>query len=195
MRRSLLRLQKRCCEERGFGLIELLVVLSLLGAIIGATLIVFTSALGSESDLTQRVRAQEQARLALERMRRDVHCASGIVVETHSTTSVTLNISSACPSALGASQVTWCTDTTGTTRRLYRVNGPTCTGGIVWAEHLTPDPTSAPGFTRFFAYTPSSAASLAIITIDFPVDLDPGDALRAYRLRDSLTLRNSTRSP
>ena len=76
----------------------------------------------------------------------------------------------------------------GSRWKLRRVIGtPTsCTGGRAEADYIT---TSA----VFTLEQPSG--SLMRLNVNFPVDLEPADAQRTYRLVDNLVLRNSTRAP
>lgn len=78
----------------GFTLIELLVALIILGVVMGGLTQLFVSALRSETDQTNRVGAQQDARLALEKLRREIHCASG--VSSPSATSLTISLPSYC---------------------------------------------------------------------------------------------------
>ena len=78
----------------GFTLIELLVALIILGVVMGGLTQLFVSALRSETDQTNRVGARQDARLALEKLRREIHCASG--VSSPSATSLTISLPSYC---------------------------------------------------------------------------------------------------
>jgi prepilin-type N-terminal cleavage/methylation domain-containing protein len=183
------RLSAAAREEGGFTLSELLVVLAILGTVVGAIMTLFSSALKSEVDLTQRVRAQEEARMALNTLRRDVHCASATSGLTEGVPSnvVTFLLPSGCPSAT-TETITWCTRTTGVADRhtLYRVPGADCAaaGGADYADHIT-EPV-------VFLYT-KEAGLRARIDVEFSVDVDPATSSRQYKLRDALVLRNSAR--
>lgn len=183
------RLRRLRDDQSGFTLIELLTALTILLTVIGSLTALMVSATTSEVDLTKRVRAQQQARLALEAMRRDVHCAStwtGATVGTP-TSSITLTLPSGCPSAVGGTQFTWCTSGSGSQWALLRVVGTSC------------DPTTARREAEFitqqnvFTLT-QGGGKLDRLCVYFPVDLDPADTRRAYRLKDELVLRNSTRT-
>jgi type II secretory pathway pseudopilin PulG len=189
-------LQDLARDERGVGLIELIVVLAILGTIVGVIVMLFVSAMRSEVDLSERVNAQEEARLALETLRREVHEACAIAPTGVSST-VTLTMpgdstTGAEPDlcASGTTEVTWCTRGSGQRRTLHRVvgNGAACASLLPpprWADYLT-----AP---NVFDHVPATPSSLAYLRVDLPVDLKPTDTNRAYRLRDSLALRNSQR--
>ena len=71
--RGVLRVLRR---ERGYTLVEMLTVMTILGVVMGALGTLFVSATNSEADMNNRFRAQQTARLALDKMRREVHCAS-----------------------------------------------------------------------------------------------------------------------
>src|SRR5262249_43920014 len=83
--------------QDGFTLSELLVVLAILGVVLAGLTQLFTSGLLAEKDQTNRTRAQLDARTALDRLRREIKCASG--VSASSPTSVTVSIPGYCPSA------------------------------------------------------------------------------------------------
>lgn len=72
------RLRDRIRAEDGYSLVELLIVLAILGIVVGGLTQLFTSGANSEIDQNNRVQAQQQARVALDRLRREAHCASGV---------------------------------------------------------------------------------------------------------------------
>lgn len=184
------RLRRLRSEESGFSLIELLTALTILLTVIGSLTILMVSATTSEADLTKRVQAQQQARLALEAMRRDVHCASTWTGPTVGTaaSSITLTLPSGCPSAIGANEFTWCTTSVAASRwALLRVPGTTCNpaSGRKEADYLT--------HANAFTLT-QGGGKLDRLCVNFPVDIDPADSKRAYKLKDELVLRNSSRT-
>jgi prepilin-type N-terminal cleavage/methylation domain-containing protein len=87
---------RHASAEDGFTLPELLVVLLIVGVVLGGLTQLFTSAVKSATDQTRRVDAQQDARVALDRLRREIHCGSTL---TYSATSVTVALPSYCPSA------------------------------------------------------------------------------------------------
>jgi len=93
------RLQARRVAEAqdGFTLTELLVVLLIIGVILVGITQLFTSALKSETDQTKRVNAQQDARVALDQLRRELHCASDL--SYNSASSVTVTLPSYCSSS------------------------------------------------------------------------------------------------
>ena len=173
----------RLGREDGYSLVELLTVMVILGTVMGGLTTLFVHAANAEVDLNNRFRAQQDARLALDKLRRETHCASDASVSTSS--SVTLTLASYCPTGNGS--VTWCTVGAGQRYALFRKAGAGCDAtGIKWADFLT---TGA-----VFAYTPQSTSSLAKLRVDFPINLKPSKSVGSYELVDEIVLRNSTRT-
>ena len=69
-------LLRRAFGQAGYTLIETLVVMTILVVVIGALADGFTSASKTQTDQTARADDQESARQALDRLRKDIHCAS-----------------------------------------------------------------------------------------------------------------------
>jgi prepilin-type N-terminal cleavage/methylation domain-containing protein len=181
-------------SERGYTLVEMLTVLVIMGVVMGGLTTVFVSATNSETDMNNRFQAQLTARLALDKMRREVHCAS-VATPTGSSSSVTITLPSYCKT--GSGSITWCTRSVATNRyALYRVVGTTCSGGVMWADYLTPSATATvcSGALCIFNYTAQSTSSLAKLGVDFPVNVRPSKTVELYELQDVLVLRNSSRS-
>jgi len=184
-------------DDGGYTLVELLTVLLILGVVMGGLTTVFARATSAEADMNNRFQAQQGARLALDKLRREVHCASSASPVGSNVSSITLTVPSYCKTYSGNASVTWCTRNVATNRyALYRVDGSTCTGGVKWADYLTPTSTAAvcSGALCVFNYTAQSTSSLAKLHIDFPVNPAPSRTVDAYELVDDLVLRNSTRS-
>jgi prepilin-type N-terminal cleavage/methylation domain-containing protein len=176
------RLERVVRDERGFTLIELLTALSILLIVMGTLTTLMVSATRSEVDLTQRVQAQQEARLALERIRHEIHRACSASA-TASSVQLTLPGSTGCDAS--ATTVTWCMAGGGTRWALRRTTTP-CSGGRKEADYITSS-------SVFGLVHPSG--SLMKLNVNFPVDVDTSDGKRAYRLEDSLVLRNSVRAP
>ena len=190
------RLLRRLRGERGYSLVEMLTVLVIMGVVTGSLTTIFVQASNSELDMNNRFQAQLTARLALDKMRREVNCAS-VATPTGSASSVTLTLPTYCKT--GSGSVTWCTRSIATNRYgLYRVVGTTCTGGVKWADYFVPSSTAptcgSPTALCIFSYTAQSTASLAKLHVDFPVNVKPTKTVERYELIDDIVLRNSTRS-
>ena len=188
------RLLRALREQRGYSLIEMLIVLSITSVVMGALTVLFIQASNAELDTNNRFQAQQTARLALDKMRREVHCAS-MATPAGQSSSVTLTLPNYCKTGNGS--ITWCTRNVSTNRyALYRVVGSTCSGGVKWADYLVPT-SSAPdcsGALCIFTYTAQSTASLAKLHVDFPVNVKPSKSVELYELADDIVLRNSSRA-
>jgi len=184
LRRLLVRLLR---EQRGYSLMELLVAISILGAVMTSVSILLVSATTSEVDMNRRFQAQTEARLGLDLMRREVHCAMS-VSPVGASASVTLTIPATCPTSGGNTAITWCTVANGSNRwGLWRYPGSTCTGtGKRYADYLTA--------SSIFTYTAQTVDKLAFLSVRLPVNLKPSEPRFLYNLEDDIVLRNSTRS-
>jgi prepilin-type N-terminal cleavage/methylation domain-containing protein len=200
------RVMRRLRGERGYSLIEMLTVMVIMGVVMSSLTTVFVAASNSETDMNNRYQAQLTARVALDKMRREVHCAKvATPAAVGATSSVTLTLSwtqsdgTTFNCKTGSGPVTWCTRSVATNRyALYRVVGSTCTGGVKWADFLVPvtlAPTcGSPSALCIFAYTAQSTASLAKLHVDIPVNVRPAKTVERYELVDDIVLRNSARA-
>jgi prepilin-type N-terminal cleavage/methylation domain-containing protein len=87
---------ERFVDEAGFTLSEMLVVIAILGIVLAGLTQLFVSASKSQTDQTKRVGAQQDGRLALDKLRRELHCASAITLTSAS--SLTATLGTYCPS-------------------------------------------------------------------------------------------------
>lgn len=183
MRRLLARV--RLSDEGGYSLMELIAVMAILSIVMGAISTMLVEGSTAEIDMNNRFQAQTNARLALDTLRREGHCAS--LVTTSVATTVTLALPSQCPTALGQISVTWCTKASGSTYQLWRYEGSDCSGtGVRKAEYLTS--------SGIFTYLAQSTSSLAKLSVTLPVNLTPSHPERVYTLTDDIVLRNSVRA-
>ena len=182
MRRLLARLR----SERGYSLIELLVSMSILGAVMTSVSILLVGATNAEVDMNRRFQAQTQARLGLDRLRREVHCAISVATSGGGTVA-TLTIPATCPTSGGQTAITWCSQANGNRWELWRYEGAACSGtGRKWAESLKQ--------ANLFTYTPQNTSSLAYLSVTLPVNVAGSKTISDYTLEDNIVLRNSTRS-
>lgn len=198
-----LRLRRALRAERGYTLVEMLITLVIMSVVMGALTTLFIQASNAELDMNNRFQAQQEARLALDTMRREVHCAS-VATPNGSSSSITITLpswtnpdgtSGHCKT--GSGSVTWCTRSVATNRyALYRVVGATCSGGVKWADYLVASSTAAAcsGALCIFNYNPQSTTSLAKLHVDFPVNVKLSKSVEAYELIDDIVLRNSSRT-
>jgi prepilin-type N-terminal cleavage/methylation domain-containing protein len=173
-------------EEGGFTLIELVTVMAMMLVVMGALSEAMIAAHKTEEDLNRRFASQINARIALDQLRREIHCAS-TVTPTGPSSSITITLGSRCPTASGGSIVSWCTSGAGTQYALYRKVGTTCdTTGRKVVDYLTAG--------TAFSYAAQSVSSLAVLSVTLPVNTNPASGLPDYRLADDIVLRNSTRT-
>jgi prepilin-type N-terminal cleavage/methylation domain-containing protein len=175
-------------EQRGYSLSEMLVVLAIIGIAVGALTQLFVSASTAQVDMTRRFEAQQEMRLALDKLRREIHCANN-VAGAPPTSSIVISLGSYCPSnGTGADvEVTWCTKGSGGRFALWRYNGTACSGtGRKEADYLTID-------QIFTAYAPPASGGLGKLSVLLPVDVDASDAKQRYVLKDDIALRNTLR--
>ena len=202
LRRCAAAARRRLGAEHGYSLSEMLVVMAILGIVLGALTQLFISGSTAQVDMTRRFEAQQNMRLALDKLRREIHCGSGVTAPVLPTSSITISLGSYCPTngTGAAAQITWCTkDKTGTVPpnpnpalgapySLWRYVGSTCSGtGQKWADYLTVH-------QIFTTYTAPTGGNLGTLSVNLPVDLSPNDAKQRYVLQDDIVLRNSPRS-
>jgi prepilin-type N-terminal cleavage/methylation domain-containing protein len=188
------RLLRTLRAERGYSLVEMLIVLSIMSVVMGALTTLFVQASNAELDMNNRFQAQQEARLALDKMRREVHCGQ-IATPAGQSSSVTITLPTYCKT--GSGSITWCTRNISTNRYgLYRIVGSTCSGGVKWADYLVPTSTApvCSGALCIFTYTAQSTSSLAKLHVDYPVNVKPAKSVELYELIDDIVLRNSSRS-
>ena len=59
-------------------MVEFLVVMVILAIVVGSITTVFVSASKAELDMNRRFQAQQQARLSVDKLRREIHCATAV---------------------------------------------------------------------------------------------------------------------
>ena len=184
-------LPRRLRGEQGFSLVEMVTVMAIMGVVLTGLTALFVQGSNAELDMNRRFEAQQGTRVALDKIRREIHCAQGASTNpaTGEAPAITLDLPGQCPTAVGAAQtnVTWCSVLVSTGRyRLYRKVGVSCNAtGVRWADYLTQ--------ANLFQYQAASSDSLAKVRVSFPVDVKVGDATPAYRLCDHIVLRNTLR--
>lgn len=169
--------------EAGYNLVEMITVMVIMTVVFAGITTVFVAGSKAQSDQERRFQAQVSTRLALDKIRRDIHCASDVT--PFATTAVTLKIPAGC-----GGDVSWCTAAVSgyTSRyRLYRQPGATCDStGVMVADYLM----SGNAFPAFAHVT--GCLCLASLQVDFNVSVT-GTSVGAYDLTDTIFLRNSTR--
>ena len=174
------KLRRLLASERGYSLIELLQVTVILGVILAAVTTLFIRASIAEIDMNRRFQSQQEARLAVDRMRREVHCAS-LISPAGASASITVTLPSGCPSVGGAPQtVVYDTQPVSSGRWQLR------RAGVRVADYVAA--------ASVFTYVPQSVSGLGKLTVNLPINLKPTDTSKEWRLEADIVLRNTTRS-
>jgi prepilin-type N-terminal cleavage/methylation domain-containing protein len=175
----LLQRLRRSRAEGGYTLIELTMVLAILGVVVGALTTLFVSAMNAEVDANMRFKSQQDARVAVDKMRREIHCSSGIT-PTGVSASISVSLPAQCPSAGGsATTVTYDVVGSGQHFQLRR-------NAVVLADYVTEQ--------NAFDYTaPVTGTSLGKLRVTLPINIQPSNGLKEWRLVGDIVLRNTTR--
>jgi prepilin-type N-terminal cleavage/methylation domain-containing protein len=206
--------------EDGYTMFELLTVMVILGVVLIGLTTSFAAGLSAESGTIRRVQAQENARLALNRMRIDIHCASAAPApQENPFGGFTLTLTetpSTCPSVTTTSSgVQWCTipdPNVASGWQLFRFLGTVVsdcngsssatllvdyvirpTGG--WSANTGVTPTPADWDGNLWPTPPTCAVgSLPAVSVQLAVNPEPvSHATEDYELTDTIALRNATR--
>jgi prepilin-type N-terminal cleavage/methylation domain-containing protein len=191
----------RLAGQDGFMLIELICVMAILVVILAPLSSAFFTAFNNQADGLRRFDAQENARMVLDRMRKDIHCAHAVTGSTvNASGGITIVMTETnsggtvdCPGIVqqNASAVQWCTiPVAGATDRyrLYRENDPNalCDGSVstFMVDYLTqPDLWSIPT---------CPTGNYPTIAVTLPVNPDPVNHRQStYTLDDEIALRNA----
>ncbi len=166
-------------SQEGFSLVELIAVMVILLTVLTALTTLFVSGAKAQVEQNRRFEAQQEARLAADRMRREVHCASGVTVASAASIEVTLP--GHCPSAVGGATtvVTYATQAVGANR--YRLKR----GSAIVSDFLTSP--------NVFSYVAPSAASLGKLHLDLRVNVNPSEGWKTWHLETDIVLRNTVR--
>jgi prepilin-type N-terminal cleavage/methylation domain-containing protein len=202
------RIRARLASQAGFTLIELLVTLTLMGVIMGAVTTSFASAFTGEGRSIAEASNEENARLALNRLRMDIHCAfqaNGATPNASGDGGFTFVLSEvvsstgtqACPRlglASGSSWVSWCTIRVSSNPiryKLYRENVHDCDGlnSTFMVDYIT-----RPNIWDTKANC-AGAYWQQYVGVNLITNLNPHSAVYEYDLHDSIGLRNSERAP
>jgi type II secretory pathway pseudopilin PulG len=179
------RLSRVVRAQGGTSIVEMVIVMLILSTVLGALTTAFVEGTRSELDSNNRVRAQIDAGVALDRLRKDVHCASAIT-PVGSSSSITLTVPSGCPTT-GLTTIYWCVLGSGTRYTLYRDTISCTASSKPYADYLTS--------ASVFNYTaPVSATSLGTLNVDLRINVRPATSTDLFELRDNIVLRNTTRS-
>ena len=172
------RLRRVLTCERGYTLIELVQVAAILSVVLTGLTVLFVRASNAEFQMNERFQAQQSARVAVDKMRRELHCASAIT-PTGSAASITVTLPAQCPTS-GGSQVDIVYDTALVSANRYRLRR----AGVTVADYVTTG--------TVFDYTAPQIGKLGTLRVELPVD--PSAAKKhVWRLVADIVLRNTTR--
>jgi len=175
-----LRILRRLGREGGYTLIELLLVCAILGTVLASLSVLFLSASSSQIDMNRRFRAQQDARLAVDKMRREIHCSDQITPAGVSA-SITVQLPGQCPTAVGSAVTNVTYDVVGSGQR-YQLRRNT----VVLADFISEQ--------NAFSYTaPVAATSLGRLRVTLPINTTPTNTGKEWRLVADIVLRNTTR--
>jgi len=198
-------------REEGYTTIELLIVMAILGVVIGAVVTLFTAGINADATQNQRYQSQQDVRLALDKLKRDVHGACAIsnpntYNRTESSATVYYN-SDNC--AAGSHTISWCALPSGSSYALYRIVSSSCTGATAkFADALTTDqifvylpPNShlvtstslGQGANSSYIVTQDASSALPRLHVDL-TSIRGGGKGHAYRLFDDIAFRNGPRA-
>ena len=196
-------------REEGYSLVELLTVLVIMGLVVGGIVTLFARGINASADQNRRFQAQQSARLALDKMRREIHAACTVSnPSTYNTpeSSVTLYFTTdSCIS--GSHTVTWCTSGSGSRYGLYRIVATSCLGATQkFADYLTSanvftylppnsHATMLGGGTGAGAIaTQDGGSALPRLHVDFTVNLRTSRPNDGYHVVDDIAFRNGPRA-
>ncbi len=181
------RVRSRLRGEDGYSLVEMVTVMAIMSVVFAGITDIFVAGSKAQAEQDRRFQAQLGTRLAMDKIRKDIHCASDLAVG-YTTSAVTLKLPAGC-----GGDVSWCTvSVTGYQNRfrLYRQAGTTCSAanGVQIADYLT----SGAAFPTYAHAVGCSC--LASLRVDFTIS-NRGSAVGVdtYELTDTVFLRNSTR--
>lgn len=186
-------------NEAGLTLIELVIAMAILVTVMSVLTGALISTTNTEADLNNRFQTQQQARQALAKLTREIHCASQILDSSSGTpldatpvSAITLTLPVGCPTGGGtAVTVYWCTVPAGNRFDLYRAEWPsTCSvsTSVRWATSLVngtpfslPDPSTTAG------------AHFPLVHLDLLVNTRTNGTYGQYDLVDDVAALNADR--
>jgi type II secretory pathway pseudopilin PulG len=178
-------------QEGGYSLVELIAVMSIFLLILTGLTTLFASGARAQTDLNRRFEAQQNARLGLDKMRRELHCSSGITatdgtaLPATTVTAIKVTLLAHCPTSGGAN-ITVVYDTALVSTNRWQLRRTKSGGSAVKvADYLTND--------DIFRYYAQSTSSRARLHVDLPVNVNPNEGWKQWRLVDDIVLRNTLR--
>jgi prepilin-type N-terminal cleavage/methylation domain-containing protein len=191
---------RRLAAEAGYSLSELLVVLAIITIVVSSLVALFVSASNASVDMTRRFEAQQEMRFALDKLRREIHCASEVTLYDGDVSTgfarAEVNLGSYCPTNSAGATITWCTRASTVGYDLVRYTDSAvvtnCTSppiGVaqrIEARYLVTH-------KIFKGISAGGGGSLPTLSVYLPVDITPADPKQLYKLEDNIALRNAAR--
>ena len=175
------KLRRLLLCERGYSLIELVQVTAILSVVLTGLTVIFVQATNAELRMNERFQAQQAARVAVDKMRRELHCASSVTpAGVASSISATLPVQ--CPTNGTGAVRTVVYDTQLVATNRYRLRRD----GVPIADYVTA--------ANAFQYTTASGR-LGTLRVTLPINVKPASAAKPWKLVSEIVLRNSPRSP
>ena len=183
------RLRRLLASERGYTLVELLQVTVILSVVLTGITVLFVQATNSELQMNKRFQAQQQARVAVDTMRREIHCASAIAPTPASgiAHTIAVTIPQQCPTS-GGTQITVTYRTALVSSGRYRLERQVDAGPIKRLADYVRDQT-------VFTYAAPTTTSLGKLTVTLPINIQPPGAGSDWNLVADMVLRNTSRLP
>jgi prepilin-type N-terminal cleavage/methylation domain-containing protein len=196
--------------ENGYSLVEMITVIAILGVVVGGIVSLFAAGINADASANRRFQSQQDARVALDRMRREVHGACTVSAPNSYNTSLS-SVTFYFPSdscASGTHSITWCTSGSGTNYSLYRVVATSCTGitqkfakfltrGTIFTylppnSHLMTASSLNQGTSATYIATQDGSNTLPRLHVDLPVNRST-KTNEAFHLVDDIAFRNGPR--
>jgi prepilin-type N-terminal cleavage/methylation domain-containing protein len=180
--------------EQGYSLIELLVTMVILSIVLASLTTVFLSGTSAEASLNRRFQAQQNARMGLDRIRTDIHCATKAQAQTINTyAGVKLAVAN-CYAATPT--ISWCAVLVTASPPRYALYRSTTTGATTCTSSDAARLLVADYLTTSSAFTTGTIQQYTLqrVGVDFKVSVSATSSTTdVYELTDSIVARNATR--
>jgi prepilin-type N-terminal cleavage/methylation domain-containing protein len=173
------KLRRLVLCERGYTLVELLQVTAILSVVLTGLTVLFVQATNAELQMNKRFQAQQEARVAIDRMRREIHCAKAITPAGNST-SITVTIPSQCPTS-GGSEINVVYETQPVSAERFQLRR----AGVKIADYVR--------VGNVFTYDIPTANKLGTLHVALPINIQPPGAGSNWELKADMVLRNTSR--
>jgi len=155
---------------------------------------VFTSGSSAEASLNRRFQAQQNARLGLDRIRGDIHCATAAQAQTINTYPGVKLADANCYAATPT--ISWCAVLVTASPPRYQLYRSTTTGGTTCTSSDAARVLVADYLTSSSAFTTATIPQYTLqrVGVDFKVSANATTSTaEAYELTDAIVARNATR--